>query len=247
MILTSIAGLWDLWTRFHPLLLNGLRITLFLAFAGTVLGLLLALLLVTLKEQHLHADEPRVTRGFKHLLRSCVTAYVGFFRGTPMLVQAMVFYYGLNEAGFRIAFLPAGLIVVSLNTAAYLTEVLRSGLNGLDVGQKEASLSLGFSHPMTYRLILLPQALKNMIPAIGNELIVNIKDTAVLSVIGVGELFFMARSVAGATFRFTEAFILVSIMYLITVMFTAWGLKRLSLWLGQNPKTILASESEGLV
>jgi putative lysine transport system permease protein len=164
-----------------------------------------------------------------------------------MLVQAMVFYYGLNEAGFRISFLPAGLIVVSLNTAAYLTEVLRSGLNGLDVGQKEAALSLGFSDRTTYRLILLPQALKNMIPAIGNELIVNIKDTAVLSVIGVGELFFMARSVAGATFRFTEAFILVSLMYLITVILIAWGLKRLSLWLGQNPKVLLSSESEGWV
>jgi putative lysine transport system permease protein len=171
---------------------------------------------------------------------------VAFFRGTPMLVQAMVFYYGLNQLGVRIGFFEAGLTVVSLNTAAYLTEILKAGLLSLDGGQKEAALSLGMTHMQSYRYILLPQALKNMIPAIGNELIVNIKDTAVLSVIGVGELFYMGRAIASQTYRYTEAFILVSIVYLITVLIAVELLKRISLWLGKEPKA-LPSSSGGLL
>jgi len=244
--MTFLSNLYTLFLNGYPLLLEGLQSTLLLAFLGTTFGLLWALVLITIQSVNVMPHEPLVTRIIKKSLSRFSKIYVAFFRGTPMLVQAMVFYYGLNQLGFRIGFFEAGLTVVSLNTAAYLTEILKAGLLSLDNGQKEAALSLGMTHMQSYQYILLPQALKNMIPAIGNELIVNIKDTAVLSVIGVGELFYMGRAIASQTYRYTEAFILVSIVYLITVLIAVELLKRISLWLGKEPKT-LPSQSGGLL
>jgi len=244
--MTFLGRLWTLFVSGYPLLLEGLQTTLLLAVIGTIAGLFIALLLITVQSFHVMPGEPFVTRASKRLSARLSKIYVAFFRGTPMLVQAMVFYYGLNQMGVRIGFFAAGLIVVSLNTAAYLTEVLKAGLNSLDVGQTEASLSLGMSHFQTYVRVLLPQALKNMVPAIGNELIVNIKDTAVLSVIGVGELFYMGRAIASTTYRYTEAFILVSLVYLVTVLIAVEVLKRVAALFGKEAPR-LTSQSEGLV
>jgi len=135
-----------------------------------------------------------------------------------MMVQAMIFFYGFARIGFRMPIIVAGLVIVSLNTAAYLTEVLRSGINGIDPGQMEAARAIGLSRTQAFRYVIFPQALKNMLPAIGNELVVNIKDTAVLSVIGVSELFYMGKSVAGTYYRYTEAFVLVAFIYLVIVI-----------------------------
>jgi putative lysine transport system permease protein len=137
-----------------------------------------------------------------------------------MMVQAAIFYYGLATVGVRLPIILAGIIVVTLNTAAYLSEVLRSGINGLDPGQMEAARALGMTRIQSYRYIIFPQVIRHMIPAIGNELVVNIKDTAVLSVIGVTELFYMGKSVAGTYYRYTEAFVLVALIYLIIVLIT---------------------------
>jgi putative lysine transport system permease protein len=237
----------QLFLEGYPLLLEGLRSTLLLASFGTVIGLMIALFLITIQKIHVMDKEPLMSRFLKRLSARLTMMYVAFFRGTPMLVQAMVFYYGLNQMGIRIGFFAAGLTVVSLNTAAYLTEVLKAGLNGLDVGQSEAALSLGMSHGQTYRLVLLPQALKNMVPAIGNELIVNIKDTAVLSVIGVGELFFMGRAIASRTFLYTEAFVLISIVYLITVLVMVELLKRITKLSDKEAARLMSSHSQGTV
>lgn len=236
--------MFRLFLEGYPLLLEGLRSTLLLASFGTIIGLILALFLITIQKLHVMNKEPWITQALKKNSARLTKMYVAFFRGTPMLVQAMVFYYGLNQIGVRIGFFAAGLTVVSLNTAAYLTEVLKAGLNGLDVGQSEAALSLGMSHGQTYRLVLLPQALKNMVPAIGNELIVNIKDTAVLSVIGVGELFYMGRAMASRTFLYTEAFMIVSIIYLITVLMMVEILKRLTRLSEKDASKLLRSQSE---
>lgn len=136
------------------------------------------------------------------------------------MVQAALFYYGLATLGVRMPILVAGVIIVTLNTAAYLTEVLRSGINSIDKGQIEGAKSIGLTRRQMFQYIIFPQVLKNMLPAIGNELVVNIKDTAVLSVIGVSELFYMGKSVAGTYYRYTESFVLVALIYLITVLVT---------------------------
>ncbi len=137
-----------------------------------------------------------------------------------MMVQAAIFFYGLASLGIRIPIIIAGIIIVTLNTAAYLTEVLRSGINGIDEGQFEGAKSIGLSRGKMFLYIIFPQVLKNMLPSIGNELVVNIKDTAVLSVIGVSELFYMGKSVAGTYYRYTESFVLVALIYLIIVLLT---------------------------
>jgi len=242
-----LGGLVGIFRNYYPLLLEGLKFTLILAVVGTIFGLIIAMVLVVFRLLKIENHQPLTSKIIKKGLKRFSILYIGFFRGTPMMVQAMIFYYGLNEMGVRLAFLYAGLVVVSLNTAAYLTEVLRAGIESIDPGQEEAAKSLGMSNALTYRKILLPQALKNMVPAIGNELVVNIKDTAVLSVIGVGELFYFGRSIAGATYRYTEAFVAVSIVYLVTVMIAVFMLKKVSDLFGKDAKQLLASESEGMV
>ena len=248
ILLASIAptffkGMIDLVIRYYPLYLQGIMYTLILAIAGTLIGLFIAFILVIMKIQTLNHYGNLVTRVFKWISKRFAEMYVTVFRGTPMIVQAMLFYYGLARAGVRMPVLIAGLTVVSFNTAAYLTEILRSGLQGLDKGQKEAAESLGMSTRQIYQKILFPQAFRNMIPAIGNELIVNLKDTAVLSVIGTTELFYMGRSVAGAHYRYTEAFVIVALIYLGIVMVAVYGLRKLSETMGRESTHILKSES----
>ncbi|MGM0436220.1 MAG: amino acid ABC transporter permease [Bacillota bacterium] len=236
----------DLVIHYYPLYLQGIMYTLLLAIAGTLIGLFIAFILVIMKIQTLNRYGLLITRALKWVSKRFAEIYVTVFRGTPMMVQAMLFYYGLARAGVRMPVLVAGLTVVSLNTAAYLTEILRSGLQGLDEGQREAAESLGMSTRQIYQKILFPQAFKNMIPAIGNELIVNLKDTAVLSVIGTTELFYMGRSVAGAHYRYTEAFVIVAVIYLVIVMIAVYGLRKLSEYMGRETKHILQNESEEL-
>lgn len=225
---TFLDKTWSMFTDNIDIWLSGIRNTILLSIIGTIIGLTIAFPLVVLKVQTIKKQTPwpyrilrRVGKRFSHI-------YVGFFRGTPMMVQAMLLYFGLLTLGFRIPVLIAGLIVISLNTAAYLTEVLRSGLLGLDKGQTEAALSLGLTVNQTYRRILFPQALRNMLPAIGNELVVNIKDSSVLSVIGVTEIFYFGRRIGGASYSYAEAFIIVSLIYLIIVHLAVYLLERLT-------------------
>ncbi|MFW6299223.1 MAG: amino acid ABC transporter permease [Bacillota bacterium] len=245
---TFFGGIYDLFIEYFPFYMRGVYFTIVLAVAGTLIGLMIAFILVIMKIQVLTKYGSLLKRISQWIAKRFSEIYVTIFRGTPMMVQAMLFYYGLARAGLQMPVFVAGLTVVSLNTAAYLTEILRSGLQGLDPGQKEAAESLGMSTRQVYQKILFPQAFRNMIPAIGNELIVNLKDTAVLSVIGTTELFYQGRSVAGAHYRYTESFVITALIYLVLVMIAVYALRKLSEYMGRTPKHILnKSESEGMV
>mgnify|MGYP001062631853 CR=1 FL=1 len=225
MILSDIpsdflGGLSYILRTNYKLYLEGASFTLIIAVTGTLFGLFVAMLIIIFRIQERDPRDNKWNIIFKRISVILSTSYVEFFRGTPMMVQAAIFYYGLAMIGIRMPIIVAGIIVVSLNTAAYLTEVLRSGINAIDPGQMEAARAIGLSRGQAYRHIIFPQVIKNMVPAIGNELVVNIKDTAVLSVIGVSELFYMAKSVAGTHYRYTESFVLVAIVYLIIVLIT---------------------------
>lgn len=204
----------------YALYYEGIKYTLLISVLGTLFGLVLALLITIFRIQETDQRDTIFTVIFKRISVILSSSYVEFFRGTPMMVQAAIFFYGLSSLGVHIPIIIAGVIIVTLNTAAYLTEVLRSGINGIDPGQIEGAKSIGLTRSQMYRYIIFPQVLKNMLPAIGNELVVNIKDTAVLSVIGVSELFYMGKSVAGTYYRYTESFILVALIYLILVLIT---------------------------
>lgn len=220
---------WYLIQTYAGFFFRGVFITLMLSVIGTVGGFILSLFLTVLRTQVIdqRRDAP-IQKVFKKLGQWFSMSYITLFRGTPMIVQAMIFYYGI--APLRIGWwspLVAGLVVVTLNTTAYIAEVIRSGINGVDVGQMEAARSLGFSRSKAMFLIILPQAIKNSLPAIGNEFIVNLKDTAVLSVIGVFDLFRATQSATSANFRVVEGFLIAAIIYLFLTYVTGKVVSRL--------------------
>ncbi len=208
--------------RYSGFFIRGILITLLLSIVGTVGGFILSLFLTVLRTQEI--DQRRdalISKVMKKAGHVFSSVYITVFRGTPMIVQAMIFYYGI--APLRLSFwtpLVAGLTVVTLNTTAYIAEVIRSGINGIDKGQMEAARSIGFSRSQAMFLIIFPQAIKNSLPAIGNEFIVNLKDTAVLSVIGVFDLFRATQSATSSNFRRVEGFFIAALMYLVLTFIT---------------------------
>lgn len=214
---------WYLLETQGSFFLNGLIITVLLAVVGTLGGFILSLIFTIVRTEEIDHKRDRL---FKKALKKTghyfTSIYVTVFRGTPMIVQAMIFYYGVSR--LRLSWwtpLAAGLTVVTLNTTAYIIEVIRGGINGVDKGQMEAARSLGFSRRKAMFLIVLPQAIRNSLPAIGNEFIVNLKDSAVLSVIGVTELFRGTQLAVSGNFRNIEGFFIAAIMYLILTFITS--------------------------
>ena len=156
-----------------------------------------------------------------------LAVYVEVFRGTPMMVQAVFIYYGSGYLGIEMGIMTAAYFVVSINTGAYMAETVRGGILSIDNGQIEGAKAIGMTHVQSMMYVILPQALRNILPQITNNLIINIKDTCVLSVIGVFELFYASKGVAGTYYIFFETFTLTMIIYLImTVTFS-----RLLRWL----------------
>ena len=143
-----------------------------------------------------------------------------------MIVQAMVIYYGGMTVGVRLPVLTAAILIVSVNTGAYMAEIIRGGIISVDKGQKEAAHAIGMTHWQSMIYVVLPQAVRNIMPSIGNEFVVNIKDSSVLNVISVNELFFMSKSAAGTYLRYFEVFFITACIYLV-LTFTVTRLLRL--------------------
>ncbi|MBN2540390.1 MAG: amino acid ABC transporter permease [Bacilli bacterium] len=208
---TFYGGVLYTFIRYIKLFLEGAALTLGISLVGTVIGFFLALLIVSGKTLTISDSESKSVRIIKQIIQKLASFYIVLFRGTPMIVQASFFWYGLGLFGDALA---CGLFVVSLNTAAYIAEIIRGGINSIDHGQTEAAKSLGMNKFQTMRYVIFPQAIKNSMPAIGNEFVINIKDTAVLSVIGIFELFNQTRKIAGMHYRQLEAYFVVAIIYL---------------------------------
>ena len=149
-------------------------------------------------------------------MRIILNVYVEVFRGTPMMVQAMFIYYGASMLfGINMDMWTAAFFIVSINTGAYMAETVRGGILSIDPGQTEGAKAIGMTHFQTMVYVVLPQALRNIMPQIGNNLIINIKDTCVLTVIGTVELFYSSKSVAGAYYWYFESFTIAMIVYFI--------------------------------
>lgn len=203
----------DNWQIF----LWGAGVTLLISVIGTIIGSVIGLLIGTVRT--IPVPEKGAKKVILKIVNAILTAYVEFFRGTPMIVQAMVIYYGSAMAfGISMEAIPAGIFIVSINTGAYTAEIVRGGIISIDKGQFEAAHAIGMNHIKTMLHVILPQVLRNILPAIGNEFVINIKDTSVLNVISVSELFFTTKSIAGNNFRYFEAFAVASIMYLIMTL-----------------------------
>lgn len=208
------------WVRFlleqyGPLFLSGVGVTLIVAITGTLAGFLLGLLVAILRTIPTSPKDPTVKRVPLKILSWLLGVYIEVFRGTPMIVQAMVIYYGGMTVGVRLPVLTAAILIVSVNTGAYMAEIIRGGIISVDKGQKEAAHAIGMTHWQSMIYVVLPQAVRNIMPSIGNEFVVNIKDSSVLNVISVNELFFMSKSAAGTYLRYFEVFFITACIYLV--------------------------------
>jgi putative lysine transport system permease protein len=213
--------------NYGALFLEGARNTLFIALVGTAAGFAIGLVVAIVRTFPLKAQTPRPVRLIVRVSQILLSIYIEVFRGTPMIVQAVVVYYGsLQMFGINLTAIAAGILIVSINTGAYMAEIIRGGIDSIDRGQTEAAQAIGMNHVKTMVHVILPQAIRNILPATGNELVVNIKDTSVLNVISVTELFFMSKSAAGTYFRYFEVFFVTSVIYLV-MTFTVTRLLRL--------------------
>lgn len=221
----SIEWVIKIIVRYWPMFLRGAGVTLYISMIGTILGFIIGLLVGVVR------TIPKPERGVKRFILKVVniilSIYIEFFRGTPMIVQAMVIYYGSALAfGIDMPRIAAGIFIVSINTGAYMSEIVRGGIVSVDKGQFEAAQAVGMNHIQTMVHVVLPQAIRNILPATGNEFVINIKDTSVLNVISVSELFFQTNSVAGINFHFFESFFVACILYFI-MTFTITRILRL--------------------
>lgn len=196
------------------LFLRGTGLTLFIAVFSTIVGLLIGLLIGIFRS--LPSAENPFSRFLQKIVHGLLTIYIEVFRGTPMIVQAMVIYYGTALAfGVSMNRTVAALLIVSINTGAYMSEIVRGGIFAVDKGQTEAAQAIGMTHGQTMIKVVLPQVMRNILPATGNEIIINIKDTAVLSVISVADLFFQGTTAAGTNYQYFQTFTIVGVIYLV--------------------------------
>lgn len=223
MFFTTCA---EILTKYGSSLLLGVRTTLTVALIGTAFGLILGLVVGGLRAVRLDLTAGPVARFWKKVFDVIAYIYITVFRGTPMMVQAVFIYYALLNV-IHWDTLTAAIVVISINTGAYMAEIVRSGIQAVDRGQTEAARSLGMSNSQTMWAVVLPQAIRNAFPAIGNELIVNIKDSSVLMIISITELMFQAKSIAGSTFHFTETYFIEAMIYLLLTSIAAFILNRI--------------------
>ena len=209
-----IQNCYEILSKYGSSLLLGVRTTLIVALTGTAFGLVLGLVVGGLRAVKLDLTASPAARFFKKLFDVAANIYITVFRGTPMMVQAVFIYYALLNV-IHWDTLTAAIFVISINTGAYMAEIVRSGIQAVDLGQTEAARSLGMSNAQCMFAVVLPQAIRNAFPAIGNELIVNIKASSVLMIISITELMFQAKSIAGSTFHFTETYFLEAMIYLL--------------------------------
>lgn len=200
------ADIGNLLTRFGGSYLNGIRNTLVLALIATFLGCVIGLVCGILNTIPYTGNDPLPKRFLLRLIRVLVRAYVEIFRGTPMVLQAVFIYYGLpyftNNAMRFTNVWTAAILVVSINTGAYMAESVRGGIISIDPGQTEGAKAIGMNHVQTMTSVILPQALRNIMPQIGNNFIINIKDTSVMFIISFTEFFAAHRGAVGATYLY---------------------------------------------
>ncbi|AEA01476.1 MULTISPECIES: ABC transporter permease subunit [Aerococcus] len=223
-------GFWgevaSIWSTYKGQLLKGAATTMYIALISTLVGFLIGLLIAIYRSMPIAESSGIVSILYK-VVEFLITAYIEVFRGTPMMVQAMMIFYGSKLfLGIDMSSMFAALLIVSVNTGAYLAEVIRGGIIGVDDGQSEAAKAIGMNHFQTMTYVVLPQAIRSILPALGNEFVINIKDTSVLNVIAVTELFFVSKSAAGTTYLTFQTFFITAIIYFV-LTFTTTRLLRL--------------------
>ena len=201
--------------------LEGLKNTLLIAVIGLIIGIVLGTLIATVRVIPKYKVLPRVLNGI-------CSFYVGLFRGTPMVVQLLVFYYVLLPIiGVKMTGVQVSMMVFGLNSAAYISEIMRSGIMSVDAGQLEAGRAVGLSFSVSMIKIVIPQAIKNILPTLGNEFIALIKETSVVSFVGAADLYVAFNYIGSNSYEFMVPYLVMAIIYIVIVLLISGGIKLL--------------------
>jgi His/Glu/Gln/Arg/opine family amino acid ABC transporter permease subunit len=199
--------------------LEGLKNTLLIAVIGLIIGIVLGTLIATVRVIPKYKVLPRVLNGI-------CSFYVGLFRGTPMVVQLLVFYYVLLPIiGVKMTGVQVSMMVFGLNSAAYISEIMRSGIMSVDAGQLEAGRAVGLSFSVSMIKIVIPQAIKNILPTLGNEFIALIKETSVVSFVGAADLYVAFNYIGSNSYEFMVPYLVMAIIYIVIVLLISGGIK----------------------
>lgn len=194
----------------YKYILSGLTTTVIIAFFAVIIGIIIGMLVSLIRNNY------EVNKRGKILNKIC-ELYVNVIRGTPVILQLMIIYYVIFKS-VNINITLVGIIAFGINSGAYVSEIIRSGINSIDEGQLEAGLSLGLNYHKTMKLIILPQAIKNILPALGNEFITLLKETSVGAYIGILELTKASDIISSRTYDYFFPLIIVAIIYLIMTL-----------------------------
>ena len=235
----------NIFIKYYLQLLTGVGNTVLIALTSTVAGLALGLLTGVVRTAPMSKNP--ILRALHKLLNAIIAIYVEIFRGTPMMVQSMVIYWGYAFAtgGDTLPLIPSGILIVSINTGAYMAEIVRGGIISIDRGQFEGAMSIGMTHAQTMFKVIIPQVMRNILPSVSNEFVINIKDTSVLNVIGVTELYYFAGIIKRQNFQTFQTYFVICILYFI-LTFT---ITRLLRWVerkldGNENYTIFGSQTD---
>ena len=199
--------------------LEGLRNTLIIAVVGLLIGILIGTLIAAVRVVPKYKLLPRILNGF-------CSFYVGLFRGTPVVVQLLIFYYVLLPIlGAKMTPLMVSIVVFGMNSGAYVSEIMRSGIQSVDPGQMEAGRAVGLSFATTMRMIVIPQAVKNILPTLGNEFIMLIKDTSVVSFVGATDLYTAFNYIGTNSYEFMVPYLVMAAIYIVLVILITVGIK----------------------
>ena len=226
------ADIVTLWTKYSPMYISGICNTLILAVVATLIGCLIGFACGVLNTIPYTLNDSKLKRFTLLAIRAIVRIYVEVFRGTPMVLQAVFIFYGLPYfTDNAVQFLGTkgiwicAIIVVSINTGAYMAESVRGGIISIDPGQTEGAKAIGMTHVQTMLHVILPQALRNILPQIGNNFIINLKDTSVMFIIGFTEFFATHKTVAGASFKYFPSAAMEMVGYLCMTLIASFLLR----------------------
>ena len=231
--------------KYYPQLLSGVGNTMLIALTGTVAGLVIGLLTGIVRTAPFSRNG--FVRALHRILNAVIAVYVEIFRGTPMMVQAMVIYWGYAFAtgGSTLPLIPSGILIVSINTGAYMAEIVRGGIISIDKGQFEGAMSIGMTHSQTMFKVIIPQVMRNILPSVSNEFVINIKDTSVLNVIGVTELYYFAGIIKRQNFQTFQTYLVVCVLYFILTFAITRLLRLIEKKMdGRGSYTIFGSQSD---
>ena len=223
-----LSDIGSLWAKYGTVYLNGIANTLILAITATLIGCVIGFFCGILQTIPCGLNENIVKRVILKLIRIIIRAYVEIFRGTPMILQAVFIYYGMPYF-FGVSFKDiwtVSIIVVSVNTGAYMAESVRGGIMSIDPGQFEGAKAIGMNHWQTMLYVILPQTLRNIMPQIGNNYIINVKDTSVMFIIGFSDFFAVHKMVSGAVFKYFPSAFMEMIGYLCLTLLASFLLRK---------------------